>query len=237
MKRLSAMFVAGLLLALVVPGTAFATPPTGDLTTQAWRIQYANPATNYFWEIDKVKLDASGDLTFPVRQYVAPTTGSFATYFQNNYNTSLTTSTTLFVDATWTPGTYASRSGAGAFGRFWFQSDIGNWDSNSYWWYSGDSLDLNTVSAGTMTAALSDTAHWSNICGKLATDTAVYSGPDCVGGTYPAVSPADGVANAMANVKQLGISFGSTSRYASGIARMGADGEFSMSAFDVITTP
>ena len=121
----------------------------------------------------------------------------------------------------------------GAYGRFWFQSAIGNWNFNDYWWYSPSRLDLNDGSTGTMTAALSDRAGWSNICGKLANDETVYSGGDCVGGTYPAVSPYDGFTNAMANVKQLGISFGRAGSYASGIALVGSTGTFSMSAFTV----
>ena len=56
---------------------------------------------------------------------------------------------------------------------------------------------------------------------------------DCVGGTYSAVSPADGFINAMANVKQLGLSFGSTSRWVDGIALDGETGTFTMTSFTV----
>ena len=231
-------FFAAMTAAVMVMGlasTALAAPPTDDLTTQAWRIQYAKPATSSFWDINKVKLDGAGDLSFPVQRFETPTTGSFATYFQNNYNTSLTADQTLTATASWTEGDYETRSGPGGYGRFWFQSAIGNWTANDYWWYSGDRLDLNTGSGGTMTADLSERALWTNICGKPATDTTVYTGDDCVGGTYPAVSPSEGFDNAMANVKQLGISFGSASFYARGVAFVGATGTFTVSDFTVIT--
>lgn len=236
MKKLFAAMTAALMV-MALASTAFAARPTSDLMGQAWRIQYINPATSSLWEINKVKLDAYGNLSFPIRQFDTRTTGSFAVYFQNNYNAGLTETQTLTATASWTTGTYQTRSlvPSGAYGRFWFQSAIGNWNFNDYWWYSPSSLDLNAASPGTMTAALSDRAGWSNICGGVATDTTVRSGPDCVGGTYPAVSPYDGFTNAMANVKQLGISFGSAGSYASGVARDGGPGIFSMSDFTVVT--
>ena len=110
----------------------------------------------------------------------------------------------------------------------------GPFTSNDYWWYSGDSLDLNTATTSdTVIASLNDRVNWTNICGQVATDTTTHAGPNCVGGTDPAVSPYDGFTYAMANVKQLGLSFGSASRYASGIARDGGAGTFSVSAFSV----
>lgn len=54
-----------------------------------------------------------------------------------------------------------------------------------------------------------------------------------MGGTDPAVSPYDGFTNAMANVKQLGLAFGSAGSYASGIALDGGAGTFTMTGFTV----
>jgi hypothetical protein len=235
MKKLFAAMTAALTMVALVASTVVAAPPTSDLMTQAWRIQYAKPATSSFWDINKVKLDQDSDLTFPVRAFETKTTGSFAVYFQNNYNTGLTESQTLTATASWTQGLYETRTdpSSAAYGRFWFQAAIGNYNSNDYWWYSGDSFDLNAGSADTLTAALSDRDHWSDICGQVATDVIAHPGDNCIGGTDPNVSPYDGFTNAMANVKQLGISFGSASRYASGIAFVGGPATFSMSSFTV----
>lgn len=234
MKKLLAAMTAALMMVALVSSTAFAAPPTSDLMTQAWRIQNIMPATSALWDINKVKL-TGGALSFPVRAFESKTTGSFAVYFQNNYNTSLTESKTLSATANWTQGGYETRStpSSAAYGRFWFQAAIGNYNSNDYWWYSGDSFDLNTTIADTITAPLATRASWSNICGQVATDTTAHPGPNCIGGTDPNVSPYDGFTNAMANVKQLGISFGSASRYASGIAFVGGPATFTVSGFTV----
>jgi hypothetical protein len=61
-----------------------------------------------------------------------------------------------------------------------------------------------------------------------------HPGPNCVGGTDPAVSPYDGFSNAMKNVKQIGLAFGSSGSYASGIAMNGTTGTFTLTQF-VIT--
>lgn len=237
MKKLFAAMTAALMMVTLVASTAVAAPPTSELKGQAWRIQYIKPATSSLWEINKVKL-VDGQLSIPVRAFVSKTEGSFAVYFQNNYNTGLTESQTLTATATWTPGTYETRTdpSSAAYGRFWFQAAIGNYNSNDYWWYSGDSFALNTGSGDTMIAELDNRASWSNICGQVATDTTAHPGPNCIGGTDPDVSPYDGFTKAMANVKQLGISFGSASRYASGVAFDGETGEtgtFSMASFSV----
>jgi hypothetical protein len=239
MKKLFAAMTAALMV-MAVAGTALAAPPTPDLTTQAWRIQYIMPATSSLWDINKVKRSTDGDLSFPVQTFLTKGTGSFAVYFQNNYNAGLTETQTLTASAFWTAGTYETRSTvfSGAYGRFWFQSAIGNYNSNDYWWYSGDSLDLNSESVGTtMIANLGDRALWTNLCGQSATDTTAHPGPNCVGGIDPAVSPHDGFTNALANVKQLGISFGSAGSYASGIAFVGETGTFTVSDFTVTPTP
>ena len=56
MKKLFAAMTAALMV-MALASTALAVPPTTDLTTQAWRIQYIEPATSSLWDINKVKLD------------------------------------------------------------------------------------------------------------------------------------------------------------------------------------
>jgi hypothetical protein len=232
MKKILAAMTAALLLASLGAGSTLAAKPTTtDLMGSPWRIFNAMPATSSFWDINKVKL-ASSALTFPIAKFDTPTTGSFATYFSTNYNTDIA-GRTFNVTANWTGGTYETRSGAGGYARFWFQDvTSGPYTSNDYWWYSGSVLDLNTVTlSGSVTAPLVASASWTNICGQSAIDAVAHPGPNCVGGTDPNVSPAAGFANAMKNVKQLGLSFGNDGGYAKGIALDGGTGTFSVSAF------
>lgn len=175
-----------------------------------------------------------GGVLFPIQQFDSTTTGSFAVYLLNNYNVDLT-GKTITSDATWTTGVYKTRSDVfpGAYVRVEFQDVAsGPFTSNDYWWNTG-SLDLNTASSGTLTASLANRTQWTNICGQSATDTVAHPGPNCVGGTDPAVSPSDGFDNAMKNVKQVSLSFGNASRYASGVALAGGTGTFTLSSFNV----
>jgi hypothetical protein len=70
------------------------------------------------------------------------------------------------------------------------------------------------------------------MCGMSASDTTVgYY--DCMTGSLMTTSPATGFANAMKNVKQLGLSFGNANRYASGVALVGSNGTFTVTTFTI----
>ena len=208
-----------------------------------WQLYSVMPATAKFWAIDKAAPYGNGGVQFPFQQFQSTTTGSFATYLKSNYNVSLTEGDTITADVNWTPGAYVTRgpSTDGAFVRLEFQDvSSGNYTSNDYWWYSGPGgvLDLNSDSSGTLTAALADRSHWSNVCGQLASDTIAHPGPNCVGGTDPNVSPYVGFTAAMRNIKQVNLSFGRASSYASGVAAVGTDSAtFDMTRFAIISSP
>jgi hypothetical protein len=145
------------------------------------------------------------------------------------------TGQTFNMNASWTPGVYKTRSTVfpGAYVRFEFQDvTSGPFTSSDYWW-STVSLDLNAVSTGTLSASLADRTIWTNMCGQRADDTTPHPGPNCVGGTDPAVSPYDGFTAAMKNVKLVGLSFGSSGTYASGVALDGAVGSFQLFSFSI----
>lgn len=231
--------MAGIMaLAAITPALA-AKPPTNLLATN-WRVYNIMPATNFLWDINKAQYDGSV-LSFPFQRFLTTDTGSFAVYLENNYNVDLTDKT-INADVNWTPATvanqYVTRGDPldGAYVRLEFQDVAsGPYTSNDYWWNS-TSLDLNAVSSGTLTAGLTeaDRASWTNICGQSATDTTPHPGANCVGGTDPNVSPYDGFTNAMKNVKQVSLSFGRASRYASGVAAVDTDSAvFNMTSFTV----
>jgi hypothetical protein len=224
---------AALIGVLMAPAVAGAASGVGN----NWRVFNAEPATSFFWDINKAQPDGTGGVEFPVQPFQSPTTGSFAVYLENNYNVALKSTSIINATANWTTGTYETRSTTftGAYARVEFQDvSSGGYTSNDYWWYSGSVLDLNAASPGTITAPLTDRANWTNVCGQVATDTTAHPGPNCVGGTDPNVSPYDGFTNAMKNVKQISLSFGSAGSYASGVAIGGVSlGTFDMTSFGV----
>jgi hypothetical protein len=223
-----------MLLALIVTllgATAF----SQDLLAKknsGWRVYNYMPATSKLWDINQAKI-VSGGVQFPVQQFLSTTTGSFAVYLLDNYNTDMT-GKTITADATWTSGPYVTRNSgcATAYVRLEFQDvTAGPYDSNDYWW-STIYLDLNTVTSGELAASLADRTLWTNQAGKSANDT-TENWLDWTGSTV-ALSPYDGFTNAVKNVKQVGLSFGNTcSSYASGIALQGGTGTFTLNTFTI----
>ncbi len=218
---------ASLLLALGFSVTVAASPGTTDLMGEQWRVYNGKPATTAFWDINKLRDDA-----IPIQQFDSTTTGSFAIYVLNNYNVDLTDKT-LKTSLAWTLGTYRTRSTEfpGAYVRFEFQdTTAGAYDSNDYWWCT-ISLDLNAGTSGQLLASLADRTLWTNQSGKSATDHT--EGWLEWQGDIVHMSPYDGFTKAMKNVKQLGLSFGSSGSYASGVALVGRTGTVTMTAFTV----
>lgn len=246
-SRSRKQIVCGLIAFIVVTlalTSVVSMPASAPKLGTNWRVQNIEPATNFLWNIDRPQFSITGGLLqFPVQQFDTVSTGSFVVYLLNNYNYDLTGST-LTADAMWTSGTYKTRSTTypGAYVRFVLSSKFnGNWTPNDYWWStgsdqgscSGTNLDLNgcTDASGTLNASLADRAEWTNICGKPATDTNLE--PDCITGGTMTVTPSEGFTNALKNVKVLGLSFGSSGSYASGIALDGEKGGFYLNDFTV----
>jgi hypothetical protein len=228
-----------MLIALTVTllgATAFSQVNLAGQNNTNWRVYNIMPATSKLWDINPAQATSSGGLQFPIQQFLTTTTGSFVVYLSANYNKNIT-GKTFYTAASWTSGTYVTRGAAsdGAFVRFWFQDvTSGPYGASDYWFSTGtNSLDMNAVTGGTLSVALTDPTLWTNLCGQRADDTATYSGPDCVGGTYSSVTPAAGFANAMKNVKQLGLVFGRGSSYASGVAHIDSPGIFTVSTFTI----
>ena len=207
-----------------------------DLSARQWRLFSVMPATSAFWDIDHLASMSDGVAAFPFQPFVAKNSGEFAVYLESNYNYDIT-GKTITADVSWDPGTFATRSTKfpGAYARVEFQDVAsGNYTSNDYWWYSGSFVDLNAATtSGTLTAPLSDRAHWSNVCGQSADDINSYPGPNCVGGTDPAISPYDGFTNAMKNVKVVSLAFGSAGSFASGVAVVDGSSTFTLSSFTI----
>lgn len=212
------------------PALAVASNPAA----RNWRLFSVMPATSAFWDIDPLSPKSDVVADFPFHPFVSTTSGEFAVYLEINYNDDIT-GKTITADVSWDAGSFVNRGDGSVDARVRLEfQDVasGRYTPNDYWWYSGF-LDLNAVTSGTLTASLTDRADWTNICGKPATDVTIYSGGDCVGGTYPAVSPYDGFTYAMKHVKIVGLSFGRASRYASGVAVDGGPATFTLSSFTI----
>jgi hypothetical protein len=225
-SRLATLLCLATMLALtVVPAYA------GDLVVRNWRIYNIKPDSSAYWDINKAMSLDGGGLQFPIQQFESTASGSFAVYLLANYNVELAGKTICARGLSWSPGVYETRSTVhpGAYVRFWFQDvAAGPYDSNDYWW-STVSLDLNGAGSGDLVASLSDRALWTNQSGKPATDRT----EDWLQwqGDIVHMSPYDGFTRAMKNVKQFGLSFGSSGSYASGVALDGGPGVFAVKSF------
>jgi len=218
---------------------AFTTPAVAqDLSEKNWRVFNINPEVPKLWDINKAQSLNTGGVGFTFFQV---STGWYTVYLNTNYG-DLTGKDNITALSSWTPSAlYVNRgtdpSDTGAYFRLYFQSAQGNYDSSDYWW-STDSCNLNnpTEALGcTLTVSLNDRTHWTNLCGQSATDHTVYPSANCVGGIdRPSVSPYDGFTRAMRNVKDVGLSFGRSARYASGVANGGAGpASFQLNSFVV----
>ena len=174
-----------------------------------------------------LKLASATGLTFQVPQGVAGYGGIHSVYLVTQWSGSLSTSDSISVAASWTgTGSYVTRDQNydGAYGRLEIQdlTSSGGYNMNDYWWYIGQTFDLNNSTSGNFTASLNDLNNWMNICGKLASDQTTGLS-DCMTGKTLSMSPAQGFLNAIANIREINISFGRKGSYASGIATTGTD--------------
>ncbi len=212
-KRILLTGIVALTMVILVASPVFA----GNFAVKNWRVFNVMPATAKYWDINPVK-NVSGVVQFPIQKFESKTTGSFAVYFLANYNVDLT-GKTMATNVNWTPGVYETRSTVfpGAYVRFWFQDVAsGPYDVNDYWWSTGaNSLDLNAANAGDLAVSLADRSLWTNMAGMSATDTDPHTGWVDWNGNGIKESPYDGFTKAMHDVKQLGLSFGSSGSYAS----------------------
>jgi hypothetical protein len=144
---------------------------------------------------------------------------------KTNYNRDLTGKTiTAIVDVVattgtkfWTRTSSCANTGADAYVRLEFQSATGNYNASDYWW-STSSLNLSTLAISgpsTLSFSTTDPSAWSNIDGQTGAD-----------------DPA-GFAAALKNVKEIGVAFGSSCSYASGVNVSGGTASFQLLSYTV----
>lgn len=173
-------------------------------------------------------------MTFTVPDATAPSP-TFVNYMLDTYTASLsesnTITATITIDASsgaalmgnplWT-AIYGSPT-TPAFVRLFFQSNLsndgsavcvpGNSNQGNYWWADFAAYTFTTGTGGALTTSITATlspSNWSGICGNSGANTPVA------------------FANSLANIKLVGISFGSGYFYASGV---GVDGKTGTATF------
>jgi len=214
-----------------------------DLSAMNWRVYNINTAAPKLWDINKAQSLEGGGVEFTFNQVI---TGWWTVYLFTNYNRDLTnkiiSADVEVADVTNTP-VFFNRSNTpnDAYVRLVFKSAEGNWDPNDYWWSTEDnSLILSTTTAGKLSISTADCSKWSNVGGKNACDdTAPWTYDNGVTTQTLSVSPHDGFLDALKNVKEIGLSFGRSASYASGVAVTGGTAAFQLHSFtvDPIVTP
>jgi hypothetical protein len=199
-----------------------------DLSAMNWRVFNIDTSVPKLWDINKAQsLDGSG-VQFPFQTSTGQPwngTGWFSVYLKTNYNRDLTGKTiTAIVDVVadadtkfWTRTSACANTGVDAYVRLEFQSATGNYDASDYWWSTGNTWNLSTIANVPTTLSLStnDAALWSNIGGQTGAD-----------------DPA-GFAAALKNVKEIGVAFGSSCSYASGVNVSGGPASFQLQSYTV----
>ena len=228
--------IVGALASIGMVGTmalpALATSPSAtDLSGNNWRVFNIDNSVPKLWEINKAAALSGGGVQFPFQTSTTAGawdgTGWFSAYFKTNYNNDLTGKTiTANVNVVadpgmlfWTRSTTCDNAGTDAYVRLEFQSATGNYSPSDYWWSTGNTWNLSTIANVPTTLSLSTTnpAAWSNINGQTGADDP------------------DGFAAALKNVKEIGVAFGSSCRYASGVNVSGGTASFQLQSFEVIT--
>jgi len=192
-----------------------------DLSALNWRVFNIDNSVPKLWDINKAPSLDAGGLGFTFNQL---STGWYTVYLKTNYNRDLTDKTiTANVDVVastgtlfWTRTSACANNGADAYVRLEFQSATGNYDASDYWW-STNSLNLSTLatSGPTSLSASTDGANWTNLNGQ--------SG----------ITDAAGFTAALKNVKEIGVAFGSSCSYASGVNVSGGTASFQLQSYTV----
>jgi len=214
---------------LALAGALPASASSGsDLTASTWKIYTIQAATNTWSSMSNTKAKDGAGATFDFQQYDPAGMGLDSVYLLTNVAKSDLSSTTITANVsvnatdgskffTRSKTTDCANGGADAYVRLEFQSTrSGPYSPSDYWWGTS-SLNLSTLAnqgSVSLKNSTANPAEWSNINGQS-------------GSTDPA-----GFADALKNVKQVGVAFGSACRYASGVAiGGGGTGSFSLLSY------
>jgi hypothetical protein len=190
---------------------------TGESARQ-WRAEdvFLQPCDYWGWHVRKpLVLDPCG-FEVPFNNYWS---GEYTVYLHNTWTGDLTgmeiTATISIRVDSGDPEFLTRTLGDTAFVRLEFQTTTGSWDELDYWWsYSCFSLDELVGTSKTLTVPLDDGASWQ-----------------CINGGWTGETHAEEFAEALANVHEVGVSFGRSASWASGVAVDGGEATFVVESY------
>ncbi len=214
---------------LALAGALPASASSGsDLSASTWKIYTIQAATNTWSNMSNTKATDDAAATFDFQQYDPAGMGLDSVYLLTNVaksdlsNTTITAKVSVTTTGTalfYTRSKTCANNGTDAYVRLEFQSTrSGPYSPSDYWWSTGvaNNLNLSTLAnqgPGTLQFSTANQAAWSNINGQNGAD------------------PTAGFADALKNVKQVGVAFGSACSYASGVAIDGGTGSFHLLSY------
>jgi len=210
---------------LALAGALPASATTSDnLSGDNWKVSTIKADTNTWAAMSQAEADPAGGVAFNFETFGTITSGLDSVYLLTNVANIDLSATTLTakvsVDAPagarfFTRSTSCANGGADAYVRLEFQTIRGGtYSPSDYWWSTGDNrINVSSLVGGmpqTLAISTADPSMWSNINGKNGADP-LYAAE---------------FTDALSKVKQVGLSFGSACRYASGVAIQGGPGSF-----------
>lgn len=190
---------------------------TGESAGQ-WRAEdiFLQPCDYWGWHVRKpLVLDPSG-FEIPFNHYWS---GEYTVYLHNTWTGDLTgmeivAKISIRKDSG-DPVFLTRTLGDPAFVRLEFQTTTGSWDVFDYWWsYKCVSLEELVGGKATLTVPLDDGALWQ-----------------CINGGWTGETNETEYSEALANVHEVGLSFGRSASWASGVAVDGGEATFIVESY------
>ncbi|MDP2933654.1 MAG: hypothetical protein Q8N81_06015 [bacterium] len=218
------MFIVAISAALFLAAVpAFAEDLVVTNKSSQWKLLNLE-ATKGIWNVQKPVALQNGGIGFSLGDKAD---NWYSIYFLTQVgditDKTITATVALDVEAGtlfWTRSTTCANDGADAYVRLHFQKlDNGRYASTDYWWSNQDAVKLSElVPDGTITisASTKDPGAWQDING----------------GETGSVKPLE-FADMLKAKKMIGVSFGSSCRWASGVATTGGGGMFKLLSYTV----
>lgn len=218
MKRIFAAFTAALLVVPLVSSVALAAPKTN-----LWNLYSINSGgTSYTPKIAPSSEAGIANFSFPSTADAALlTTSQDASLLGNLTGKTITATFTVDAssDAVFIYGGEPDGSGAPATARLYFQSNNGKFAYTNYWWSNPAHFTFVDGFTGTFTLTVPvATGNWSDWNGH--SDSSV----------------SDAFAQAVANVNQIGLSFGGGFFFANGVGVSPGSADFHLVSYSLADT-
>ena len=217
-------------LTVAVALLAVGASPSGAGSTFArsnWQVLTIRASDNAWVGPVKAARTGTGGVRFGFESFSSTSSGRFSVYLQTGAANLDLTGRTVSAEMSeavtagsqfFTRSTSCANSGTDAYVRLLFRSTTsGTYGPSDYWWSVANVnlSSLATQSSATLSVSTADPSAWTNINGQSGADDPT------------------GFANAAKRVKVVGLAFGSSCRYASGVGIASGSGSFELRSFGV----